>query len=1024
MTLPEFSVKRPVATVMFYIAIFVLSIVALSRLALDMFPEITLPAIAVITQYQGAGPEEVEQKITKILESNLAITPDLKEMKSVSKENISMINLVFEWGVNLDAATNDVRDRIDFAKRFLPEDVEKPTVMKFDMNQIPILFVAATAKESYPRIKDILDEKLADPLKRIPGVGNVFVRSPIERQINVDVDRFKLQARGLVISDVVNSLRLNNITLPAGTMDVASKEFLLRIPGEFENVSQISKIPVGNYKGTAVYLKDVADVSDGFKEQTQYIRMNRSKGAIMMLQKKSGANTVTVAEAVKKRIEELKKTLPPDIKLTIPMDTSDDIRRVINNLRDTVIVGGILVILVVFLFLSNFRAAGIICISIPASLIISFLFLYLMGYTINIMSLSAMAIAIGMVVDDAIVVLENIFRHIIELKKDKKSASISATNEVGLAVSAATFATVVVFIPLIFTGGIAGIIFKQLGLIISLTLLTSLFVSLTLIPLISFGFLKAKKGIEKFDRLFLFIEKEYKILLTKALNHRWKTVGIFGAVLLGSLILIPLVGTEFMPEQDAGFLQVTFETPVGTNVHKTNEILLSFEDIVDKDVPEKIIFFATCGQEAGGTAGMSGMEQDSNIGMIMGKLVDKDKRKRGIRDINEALRKKFSKIPGVAKLNFATGDPMQQRMLGSEKPVVVEVLGFDYAETDLISEKIKETMEGIKGLTDVSISRETGKPEYRIEIDRAKITALGLPIYTIADIANAAFAGKRATVYRELGDEYDVFVRLQKKDRIDIADIEGLNIRTPAGVLVPLKNFVKIEKKTGPVNIERKDQTRLVKVEANTLGRSLGKVTSELQGKLKKIPLPKGVAIEYGGSIKEQKESFRDLFLALLLGIFLTYMVMAAQFESFRDPFIIMFSIPFAIVGVIWGLLITGMTLNITSFIGLIMLVGIVVKNAIVFIDYTIQQRNKQIPVYEALLESGRVRLRPILMTSLTTVFGMLPLALSRGTGSETWNSLGVTVIFGLTVSMFITLIIIPVVYSLFEEKNTEQTRK
>ncbi|MFH0947893.1 MAG: efflux RND transporter permease subunit [Elusimicrobiota bacterium] len=1019
MNLPEFSVKRPVATVMFYIAVFVLSIVALSRLALDMFPEITMPAIAVITQYPGAGPEEVEQKITKIIESNLAITPDLKEMKSVSKENVSMINLVFEWGINLDAATNDIRDRLDFAKRFLPEDVEKPTVMKFDMNQIPILFVTAIAKESYPKIKDILDEKLADPLKRIPGVGNIIVRSPIERQINVDIDRFKLQARGLVISDVVYALRLNNITLPAGTMEVASKEFLLRIPGEFENVLQISRIPVGNYKGRVVYLKDVADISDGFKEQTQYIRMNRSKGAMMMIQKKSGANTVTVAEAVKKRIEELKKTLPPDIKLAIPMDTSDDIKRVINNLRDTVIIGGILVILVVFFFLSNFKAAGIICVSIPASLIISFLFLYVMGYTINIMSLSAMAIAIGMVVDDAIVVLENIFRHIIELKKDKKSASVSATNEVVLAVSSATFATVVVFLPLIFTGGIAGIMFKQLGTIISLTLLTSLLVSLTLIPLMSSRFLEPKKGIEKLDKFFLFLEKEYEILLSKALNHRWKTVGIFGAVLLGSLLLIPLVGTEFMPEQDAGFLSVTFKTPVGTNVHKTNEVLLSLEDIVAQDVPEKIMFFATSGQERGGSAGMSGMEQGSSIGSIMGKLVDKDKRKRSIRDINEALRKKFSKIPGITKLNFATGDPMQQRMLGSAKPVVVEVLGFDYEQTDLISEKIKETMEGIKGLTDVSISREKGKPEYRIKIDREKITALGLPIYTIADIANNAFAGKKATVYRELGDEYDVFVRLQKSDRIALADIDGLNIRTPAGVLVPLKNFVKIEKKTGPVDIERKDQTRVMRVEANTLGRSLGKITSELQSKLKKIPLPKDVAIEYGGSIKEQNESFRDLFLAMLLGIFLTYMVMAAQFESFRDPFIIMFSIPFAFVGVIWGLLITGMTLNITSFIGLIMLVGIVVKNAIVFIDYTIQQRNKQIPVYDALLESGRVRLRPILMTSLTTIFGMLPLALSRGSGSETWNSLGVTVIFGLAVSMLITLVIIPVVYSLFEEKNT-----
>ncbi|MFH1368954.1 MAG: efflux RND transporter permease subunit [Elusimicrobiota bacterium] len=1017
MILSEFSVKKPVATMMLYVAVFVLSIVALSRLALDMFPEMTFPTISVITQYPGAGPQEVEQKITKILESQLAIAPDLKEMTSTSKENVSVVSLSFEWGTNLDAATNDIRDRVDAAMRMLPDDVDRPTILKFDMNQIPVLFVAATADESLPKIKTILDEKIADPLKRIPGVGNVMVYSPIERQINVEVDRFALQARKLVISDVVNALKLNNVTFPAGTMNVASKEFLLRVPGEFENISQIASIPVGNFGGKTVYLKDVAAINDGFKEQTGFIRIDRKKGAMIIIQKKSSANTVKVAEAVTKRLSELQKTLPQDIKISIPMDTSQDIKKVIGHLTETILIGGVLVILIMFLFLSNVRAAAIILVSIPTSIIISFLFLYLMGYTINIISLSSLALAIGMVVDDSIVVLENIFRHMTEYKKDRRKASMEAPSEVGLAVSASTLTTIIVFLPLIFATGIAGVMFKQLGMIISVTLLSSLFVSLTLMPMMSSRFLKVTGNIEVFEKAFQWLEHEYKVLLSWALDHRWKTVIILGSILVGTLMLVPVVGTEFFPEEDSGQLAISYDMPVGTNVQKTDEVMAKYEDIVEKTVPERIVFFSMIGQM---TQGGGGSDTGSNKGTLRGMLVDKDKRKRGIKEINEALRREFSKVPGATKLNFVSGDPMSQRMSGTGKPVVVEVFGFDYDDVGSVCAQVKEAMESVKGITDVSVSRDMGKPEYRILIDRDKITALGIPVYTVADTLNASFAGKRATIYREKGNEYDIFARFKESDRKDMTDIEGVNVRIPSGGLVSLKNFVRIEKTYGPVDITRKDQTRVVRVEANIFGRSLGKVTSDIQDKLNKIILPRGVSMQFGGSIKEQAESFKDLFLALILGILLTYMVLAAQFESLKDPFIITFSIPFAIVGVIWGLLITGMTLNVTSFIGVIMLVGIVVKNAIVFIDYTIQLREKGVPVYDALLESGRVRLRPILMTSMTTMLGMLPLALSRGSGSESWNSLGVTIISGLSVSMFITLLIVPVIYSLFEDKSKQ----
>lgn len=1014
---------------MFYMALFVLSVVAFSKLAIDLLPDITMPALTITTSYQGAAPEEVELKITKIIESQVSITPGLKEIQSISQENVSAITLLFNWGVNLDDASNDVRDRLDFAKRFLPDDAEKPQLLKFNTSQMPIFFIAASANESYPKIKDILDDKVVEPLKRISGVGNVMVRSPRIRQINIDVDKFKLQSRGLTISDVTNSLKMNNLTQPAGTLKIAAKEYLIRVPGEFENVSEISDIPVGNLKGQTVYLKDIAKISDSFTEQTEYIRANRRKGAMIIVQKKSGGNTVKVGEAIKEKLNELKKKLPPDIELNILMDNSKDIRDTINNLRDTVILGGILVIFITYFFLADWTASLVVLVTIPASMIIALLFLYVMGYTINIMSVSSLSLAIGQVVDCAIVVLENIVRHRQELKEDKITAAINGTKEMGLAVSASIFTNIIVFIPLIFTQGISGIMFKQLGLITSVTLLVSLLVSLTLSPFLAARVIKEKKKTGFFtdmsEKFFSRIQKEYNIILVYALKNRWKMVRIFSVVFLASLFLIPIIGTEFFPEEDTGTVITKIDMPVGNNVETTNAVVSKIEDIFDKSVPEKVIYLSRSGYPSGRFGGVSGQKETAATGFLWGMLVDKNKRKRGIKEISEAMRKEIGKIPGIYKFNISSNDPMHERMFGgSGKPITIEIMGLDFDKLDPVSENVREILESTKGVRDVSVSREKSKPEYSVKIDRVKASALSIPVQAIADTINTSFAGKTATIYREAGHEYDIFVRLKEEDRKNVKDLEGIEVRNLYGDKIPLKNFVRIEKTLGAVAIERKDQTRLVKVEANTSGeRSIGKITADVKAKLSKLPLTKDVTIEFGGSVKEQKDAFADLMLAFLLGMLLTYMVMAAQFESFRDPFIIMFSVPFGVVGVIWSLLITGQTLNVASFIGLIMLVGIVVNNAIVFIDYTIVQKNQGVKIYDAIVESGRVRLRPILMTSLTTIFGMLPLAISRGKGSETWVPLGITVIGGLIVSMFITLIIVPVVYSLFEDRNTESTR-
>ena len=776
-------------------------------------------------------------------------------------------------------------------------------------------------------------------------------------------------------------------------------------------------------------------MADAFKEQTMYVRANRKPAVMLMVQKRSGANTVEVAKLVKKELAKLEKTMPSGIKFSILMDNSEHIEQSIKDLTGTVYLGGIFVVLVVFFFLRQIMPSLIIMLTIPFSLIIGFVFMYSFGYTINVISLSSLAIAIGMVVDNAIVIVDNISRKL-ERGQKPKEAAIFGSSEVGLAVSASTLTTVIVFAPMVFMTGVVGVFFKQLAVMITVTLLASLFTALTLSPMLCSIWLKnpvplqpgAKKTLynrfyEISGRFLDAIDYAYGRVLHWALSHKFFTVLIAIAIFIFSILLIPKIGTEFMPEEDSGDLSITVEMPVGTRVEETDKIASQIEEIFLNEVPELRYIFSRSGQQSGGgrMGAVFGGKIGSNIATVGAKLSKVIERSRSAKEIGEAIRPKIMALVGVKKVSIASGNPMARIMFGGGKPLSVEILGNDFKVTDELAYQLKDQIERVKGAVDVSISRELGKPELQIEVDRTKASSLGLSMQTITDTLRTNFSGYSATKYREAGEEYDIFVRLKDADRTSIKDIENIPLVSSTGKIIRLSNVASIVYKTGPIEIERQNQERIVKVEANVFRRSLGDVAKDVKNIIAKINVPSGITINLGADVEEQGKSFRDLFLLFILGSVLVYMVMAAQFESLLDPFIIIFSVPFAWTGVAFGLLVGHLTLSVVSFIGLVMLVGIVVNNAIVLVDYINILRGRGMSMHDAVVTGGANRLRPVLMTTITTAFGMIPLALSKGEGSETWHPIGVSMIGGLSISTLITLVLVPVVYSLLKGRGKKK---
>lgn len=1036
MNLPKVFVKRPVTTLMVFMGLLIVGIFALVQLPIDFFPEIEPPIVSVLTSYPGASAQDVEKNVTKILETSLGTVSELKKITSTSMDNVSVVSLEFEWGTNLDEASNNVRDALEFGKRRLPDDVETPMIFKFSTSWFPVVFLSATANENYPGLNKLIEQKIADPLKRIPGVGTVLMFGGPIRQIQINIDPKRLEAYNLSIQRIGQSLQAENITLPAGSIKMERMEYNIRIPGEFTDAKQISNIVVGKSPtgSSLVYLKDVAEVIDTLKERTINVRLNGGQGLQVIVQKQSGANTVAVASAVNTKLEELKKDLPSDVKLEQIFDGSVFIVNSITNLTEAILLGGFFVSIVVLVFLRQWKATIIIILTIPFSLIVAFIYLYFSNNTINIISLSSLSIAIGMVVDDAIVVLENISRHV-ERGARPREASIFGSTEVGLAVTAATLTIVAVFFPLTFLTGMAGIMFEQLGYLVTITILTSLFASLTLIPMLSSRWLKSKKEEElsarlrtkrlpylfnKIEKILTSVETFYGIALDWSLDHR-KTIIIAGTVVFFVVVgSFPFLGkgTEFMPQSDESQIQIYVELQTGNNLDETIKTARQVEEIIQKEAPEISFLAVRSGiNDEGFSSALFGQKEGLHMFNIQTRLSRKKDRERSVFEIADVLREKLKPVAGITQLNIF----LASTLFGSGKPLAIDIIGHDLDKTTMLANNIAELAKNIAGTRDVNISRSPERPELQVILNRDKIAMIGLNTSTVATAIRNSMYGLTPTRYREGGDEYDIFIRYSKENRTSTSDLENVPITTITGQIVKLKDIAKIVEEFSPPDITRKNQERVVTVAANIEGRSLGDITNDIKAAIAKIDVPPDITIEFAGQVEQQQETFQDLLLFMILSIFLVYIVMASQFESLIDPFIIMFSVPFSFVGVFLALMLTGQTFSVISFLGAVLLIGIVVKNAIVLIDFTNITRARGIGLREAIIYSGKNRLRPVLMTTITTLLGMLPLALSTGEGSETWNPLGISVIGGLAVSTIITLLFVPVIYSLF---RTRQLKK
>lgn len=1049
MRLAEFGVKRPVTNLMIFSVMLVLAAYSLTRLGIDLFPELEPPIISVISSYPGASPEDVETKVTEELENQLGTTPGLEKITSFSSEGSSVVSLKFIWGTNLDAASNDVRDRIDLAKRFLPDipdEIDTPFIFKFNTANIPIVFATVTAEESFPQLYDLIDETLGDALRQLPGVGAVqFQGGGLQRQINVWIDRERLEGYGFSILDILSVLRQENITQPVGNLKSGLTDYFIRLPGEFTTVKEIGSVILGRQGSNYVYLRDVARIEDGFKEITSIVRANKRQALVMAVQKQSGQNTVEVAECVKKKLKQLETTLPRDVKINVLFDTSQDIITSINTLKKSVWWAIFLVVVVVWFFLRRPTASMIVALTIPFSLLISFVYLFLSGRTINIIGLSSLAIASGMVVDNAIVVVDSVSRRL-ERGERPNEAAIFGTSEMFLAIAASTLTTVVVFIPLLFLSGVVGKMFGELAAIIIATLIASLFTATTFSPMLCSKWMKSREPktenrqpnnnfFHKFYQIsegwFGALEEFYSGALDFCLHHRKMVIYGFLSAFIFSLFLMRFVGNEFAPEEDTGDIRIDVTLPIGTRLEETDKVAMNIEDIFEKEVPEARLYYVRSGQIAG-FGRVFGNVSGTHIVASGAKLCPKTERERSVKEIAQVLRNKIKKIPGVMKVSVSTGNPLERIITGAGgKSVQVEIIGHSFEETGVLAKKIEEIMKKISGVVDVSISREARRPELKITVDREKAASLGLNMKAISDAVKTMMQGSIATKYRDKGETYDIYVRLDEEFRSNREDIENLSLVLPAdaaGGVVPrqvkLSSIAEIEEVLGTEEIERQNRERVVRVECNSYRRSTGKIVEDLRRELRNIAVHSDIIINIGGAAEEQTKAFRDLGFLLILGIILVYMVMAAQFESLLDPFIVMFSIPFTFVGVILGFLFTSTTLNVISFLGIVMLMGIVVNNAIVLISYINILRARGLQIKEAVTTAGRHRLRPVLMTTITTLVGLLPLALSRGQGSESWQPLGVVMISGLSVSTLITLLFVPTLYSVFESRKAKVVNK
>ena len=1030
MSIYETAVRKPITTALIYVAIAVLGLFALSRLSIELMPKTETTNIMVVTSYPGASAADIETNVSKPLENALNGIDRLKHITSKSQDNSSVVTLEFRAGTAIAEATNDIRDKLDAISDYLPAGAKKPTIFKFSTSSIPVAILSVESEESAPGLAKLLEDRVSNPLQRIDGVGTVNISGASKRVVQVYCDPTKLEAYHLTLAQISQLISAENVNIPAGQIDLGSRTNSIRVQGEFTDPMQLGSIIVTSVGGKDIYLRDVAEIKDTVGERRQENFVNGKSGAIVMITKQEGSNSVEIARQIRAALPEIQQNLPSDVKIGYLIDTSSFIVNTIDSLQETIIITFVIVVLVVLFFLGRWRATFIIVLTIPISLVASFIYLLISGNSLNVISLSSLSIAIGMVVDDAIVVLENVTTHI-ERGSYPKQAAVHATNEVGISVVASTLTMLAVFLPLTMMPGEAGLMFRQLGWSISIVMIVSTAAALSLTPMLTSQLLKRnekKSGLSEkiFAPINAFLGKLdalYARLLGWAVRHRRATVAIAFGIFALSLASLTFIKTSYMPKQDVGFIEVKAELPVGTRVDETRRLSLDLDKRMREEIPAIQTASMTVGQAGDGDSWS--LMQDNGSNIISGYIGLRPRSERTLSqdEVSDKLRKLLASYPELSSYSVTTGGGANGN---NTSGVTLEIYGQDFSETDTYARQLREEMEKSSTTSGVTISRKDYVPEIRFVFDRQKLAENGLNLATASSYLRSAVNGTVASHFREDGNEYDIRVSLAPGARQSLQDLSSLQVYTPQGKILRLSDLGRLDEAFTPPTIERKDRSRVVSL---SLTPTPGVQLSELVGKVNEVlaahPVPSSsVTYKITGAYESQQETFSDLTTLMLLIIMLVFIVMAAQFESLVDPFVIMFSVPFAFSGVFLGLLITQVPMDTMSFIGLIMLIGIVVKNGIVLIDYIRLCRERGMGIAKAVTTSGKSRLRPVLMTTATTVLGMVPMAIGIGEGSEMWQSMGITVAWGLSISTLVTLVLIPTLYAALEARRIVRERK
>ncbi|MEA3221602.1 MAG: efflux RND transporter permease subunit [Thermodesulfobacteriota bacterium] len=1025
MTIPEFSVKRRITITMLILIITLFGIISFFDVGLDLLPDIEFPYVSIVTTYEGVGSEEIETLITKPIEEAVSTVEGVEDVTSMSSEGISGVYIKFAWGTNLDFAAEDVRESLSWLTDFLPADADTPMVVKFNTSDMPILEYGATGMRNTMELREYLDDTLKPRLERLEGVASVYIMGGKEREVQILVDADRLKATGLSLQDIIRSVQLNNLNISGGHVEKLHKEYLVRTKGRFESIQEIRDTVVSITKeGKPIHLGDIARVEDTSKEQRGYERTNIHPCVIIAVMKQSAVNTVKVIDRVNKELEKMQGHLPPGVELHMVFDQGRIINRSISSTGWNAILGGIIAVFVVYIFLRAIRPTLTIALAIPLSIITTFIGMYALGYTFNIMTLGGIALGVGLLVDNAVVVIENTFRHLEEGSPRQESAVLGAT-EVGLAITASTLTTMAVFVPMSLSQSIAGKLARPLSITVCLSLFASLFVAITIIPAIAATIFKKEKGLYKQIEeggWIMPLKEKYTKALPWVLKHRGLIIGGAFTALIVAVLLTPRLGTEFMPRQDMPVTILDLSMPEGTTLEETDHLIRQIEKLFT--LRDEVI---TCVSQVGITAGskfaaaQQGGAGGVNKASVFVRFKDKEDREKSSDTIINEIREEF---PALENVDYHFEDVSSSFFGSSSSPIDVGIYGSDLKVLDKFSDTLMDRFASIQGLKDIEKSLKKSKPEIHIIVDREKASKMGLSIYQVASSVDTAMLGTVAGRYQISGDEYDIRVRFQKPYRETIENLANVTISSPLGFNIPLSHVTRLEKDFGPITINRKNQERVVHITGTNFNRDLGSIAKDITSVMDSTDMPEGYFYDVGGSYEDMQTSFKELSKAFIVGILLIYMIMAAQFESFSQPFIVMFTLPLAYIGVIVGLAITGKTVSVPAAMGLIILMGIVVNNAIVMIDYINQLRQKGMKKKDAIIEGAGVRLRPILITSVTTICGMLPMAFSTGEGSEMRSPMAVSVAFGLLFAMVLTLFVIPATYSVIDNISRRVRKK